>query len=149
MREDFYTILDCPRDASSEEIVQAYRTVVRRCHPDLNPADPDALNKFLRVQAAFEVLGNPERRQAYDPDKDRTEKPARKPKSYWPHSYRAPSLDTIVFHRTVWYRNSKRPMATTFSESESLRNVKIGTLASLVAAYACVALFLFSFVMNF
>ena len=66
MCEDHYTTLGVHRSASAEEIQAAYRRLVRSYHPDLNPDDAEAEKKFLRIQAAFEVLGDPGRRKAYD-----------------------------------------------------------------------------------
>jgi curved DNA-binding protein CbpA len=66
MLETHYTILDVHYNASCEEIEGAYRRMVRRCHPDLNPGDPDARRRFQRVQAAFDVLHNVDSRRQYD-----------------------------------------------------------------------------------
>jgi preprotein translocase subunit Sec63 len=54
------------RDASAEEIHEAYRELARTCHPDLNPSDPEAEKRFEEVQAAFDVLSDPEQRAAYN-----------------------------------------------------------------------------------
>ena len=66
MPEDYYHILGVTRDASQTEIEKAYRDLARQHHPDLNPADNTAKEKFKRVQAAFDVLGDPEQRKKYD-----------------------------------------------------------------------------------
>jgi curved DNA-binding protein CbpA len=66
MPRDYYITLGAHRDDSAEEILEAYRELARKYHPDLNPSDPDAEKRFQQVQAAFEVLSNPERRAAYD-----------------------------------------------------------------------------------
>jgi len=65
MAEDHYKILGVRRGASQDEILKAYREAARRCHPDLHPEDERATSKFYRVQAAFEVLSDPEKRRAY------------------------------------------------------------------------------------
>jgi hypothetical protein len=54
------------RSASPEEIAKAYRELARKYHPDLNPDDPEAEKKFEEIQAAFEVLSDPEQRAAYN-----------------------------------------------------------------------------------
>jgi hypothetical protein len=66
MPEDYYTTLGAHRKASAEEIGRAYRELARKYHPDLNPGDPEAERKFEEVQAAFEVLSDPEQRAAYN-----------------------------------------------------------------------------------
>jgi len=66
MAEDFYRILGVNRNASQAEIQKAYRELARKYHPDLNPDDKNATKKFQQVQAAFDVLGNPEKRELYD-----------------------------------------------------------------------------------
>lgn len=66
MAEDHYQTLGVCRTASQAEILQAYRQAARRCHPDLHPQDPQAIQRFYRVQRAFEVLGDPEKRWGYN-----------------------------------------------------------------------------------
>ena len=66
MAETYYTILEVRKNASADEIEQAYRLMVRKCHPDLNPGDPVARERFQQVQAAFDVLHNTDSRRQYD-----------------------------------------------------------------------------------
>lgn len=66
MAEDYYEVLGVKRDASSEEIQKAYRTLARKHHPDLNPNDKTAKEKFQRVQTAFDTLNDKEKRSLYD-----------------------------------------------------------------------------------
>ena len=66
MAQDHYKTLGVGRIASQAEILKAYREAARACHPDLHPNDPQALGKFYRVQSAFEVLSDPEKRWAYN-----------------------------------------------------------------------------------
>jgi curved DNA-binding protein CbpA len=63
---DHYAVLGVPRGASAEEIRTAYRRAARASHPDLHPDDVTAQERFKRVQVAYEVLGDPARRAAYD-----------------------------------------------------------------------------------
>jgi len=65
MTEDFYSVLGVSRDASEEEIEQAYREAVREYHPDVSDA-PDAEEKFKAAKKAKEVLTDEEQRQLYD-----------------------------------------------------------------------------------
>jgi curved DNA-binding protein len=63
---DYYKILEIQRDASAEDIKKAYRKLARKYHPDLNPNDKEAENKFKQVNEANEVLSDPEKRKKYD-----------------------------------------------------------------------------------
>ena len=66
MAEDFYKILGVKRDASQAEIDKAYRKLARKHHPDMNPDDKSAGEKFKKVQRAYDVLSDSEKRQMYD-----------------------------------------------------------------------------------
>lgn len=63
---DPYKLLGVSRGASGEEIKKAYRSLVRRFHPDANPGDPRAEERFKEIQQAYETLSNPEKRGEYD-----------------------------------------------------------------------------------
>ena len=65
--DDYYQTLGVSKTASREEIQKAYRQLARKYHPDFNQNDPKgAKEKFQKVQEAFDILGNPEKRQVYD-----------------------------------------------------------------------------------
>jgi len=66
MLDDHYTILGIHRNATPEEIHDAYLAVAKTCHPDTNPDDPEAAKKFVRAQAAYDVLSNHILRAKYD-----------------------------------------------------------------------------------
>ena len=63
---NLYAILGVERNASPEEIRFAYRRAARASHPDLHPGDAAAIERFKRVQVAYEVLADPARRAEYD-----------------------------------------------------------------------------------
>ena len=66
MADDYYKTLEVGKSATAAEIQKSYRTLARKYHPDLNPDDPHAKEKFQKLQEAFDVLGNPEKRKQYD-----------------------------------------------------------------------------------
>jgi molecular chaperone DnaJ len=66
MADDFYQVLGVPRSASDAAIKKAYRQLARKYHPDVNPGDKAAEDKFKQVSAAFEVLSDPKKRKMYD-----------------------------------------------------------------------------------
>ncbi|TNE28530.1 MAG: molecular chaperone DnaJ [Bacteroidetes bacterium] len=65
-KRDFYDILGVSKSASQDEIKKAYRKLAIKYHPDKNPDDAEAEAKFKEAAEAYEVLGNPEKRQKYD-----------------------------------------------------------------------------------
>jgi curved DNA-binding protein len=63
---DYYKILGVDKNASAEDIKKAYRKLARKMHPDLNPNDKEAHQKFQQINEANEVLSDPEKRKKYD-----------------------------------------------------------------------------------
>jgi len=64
--KDYYAILGVSRDASQEEIKKAYRKLALKYHPDKNPDDPSAEERFKEINEAYAVLSDPEQRARYD-----------------------------------------------------------------------------------
>ncbi len=65
-KRDYYDVLGVSRDATENDIKLAYRRLARKFHPDMNKTDPDAKDKFIEVQEAYEVLSDTEKRRNYD-----------------------------------------------------------------------------------
>lgn len=65
-KEDYYSILNVSKDASEADIKKAYRKLAMKHHPDRNPGNKDSEEQFKKLSEAYEVLSDPEKRQAYD-----------------------------------------------------------------------------------
>ena len=65
-KRDYYEVLGVSKDASINDIKLAYRRLARKLHPDLNKTDPQAKEKFIELQEAYEVLSDEQKRQNYD-----------------------------------------------------------------------------------
>lgn len=66
VKTDYYELLGVPRKASSKDIRTAFRKLARKHHPDLNPGDKSAEEKFKQIQEAYDVLSDSKKRQMYD-----------------------------------------------------------------------------------
>jgi molecular chaperone DnaJ len=65
-KKDFYEVLGVDRNASQDEIKKAYRQMAMKHHPDRNPGSKESEEKFKEAAEAYEVLGDPEKKQRYD-----------------------------------------------------------------------------------
>jgi molecular chaperone DnaJ len=63
---DYYEVLGVPRDATPEQVKKAYRRLARELHPDVAGNDPESAERFKDVSRAYDVLGNADKRRAYD-----------------------------------------------------------------------------------
>src|ERR1700749_558059 len=64
--QDYYALLGVPRTASEKEIQSAFRKLARQHHPDANPGNPEAEATFKRINEAYEVLSDSDKRKKYD-----------------------------------------------------------------------------------
>src|SRR5919206_2125345 len=64
--QDYYDTLKVDRKASQDEIRKSYRRLARKYHPDLNPGDKAAEDRFKKVQEAYDVLSDAKKRKIYD-----------------------------------------------------------------------------------
>jgi len=65
-KRDYYKVLDVPKTATEAEIKKAYRRLAMKYHPDRNPGDTEAEERFKEAKEAYEVLTEPAKRAAYD-----------------------------------------------------------------------------------
>ena len=65
-KRDYYQVLDVPRTATEADIKKAYRRLAMKLHPDRNPDDHEATDKFKEVKEAYEILADAQKRAAYD-----------------------------------------------------------------------------------
>ena len=66
MAADPYTVLGVKKDASQDEIQKAYRRLAKKLHPDLNPGNKQAEERFKEISAAYDLLGDPDKRARFD-----------------------------------------------------------------------------------
>src|SRR4051794_41713521 len=63
---DYYSVLGVPQDASEKDISRAYKKLAKQYHPDANPGNAAAEERFKEVSAAYDVLGDKEKKAEYD-----------------------------------------------------------------------------------
>jgi DnaJ-class molecular chaperone len=66
MADDLYSVLGVAKSASAEDIAKAYRKLAKKLHPDLNPGDKAAEEKFKQITAAYDILGDADKRRRFD-----------------------------------------------------------------------------------
>ena len=64
--KDYYQVLGVPKNATAAEIKKAYRKLAQQHHPDANPDNPKAEERFKEISAAYDVIGDPDKRTQYD-----------------------------------------------------------------------------------
>ncbi len=96
--KDYYSTLGVSKGATQKEVKAAFRKLARKYHPDVNPGDDKALEKFKEINEAHEVLADPEKRKRYDdigPGFDQMGYPPPGPQQRGPVDYRTVSPDEL------------------------------------------------------
>ncbi|HTC22328.1 MAG TPA: DnaJ domain-containing protein, partial [bacterium] len=65
-KKDYYELLGVSKAASAEDLKKAYRTMAKKFHPDANPNNKEAEDKFKEINEAYEILSDPQKKTAYD-----------------------------------------------------------------------------------
>ena len=65
-KKDFYETLGINKGAGADEIKKAYRSLAKKYHPDMNPGDKDAEQKFKEINEAYGILSDPDKKAKYD-----------------------------------------------------------------------------------
>ena len=101
-KTDYYATLGIERGAADDEIRKAYRRLARKYHPDLNPGDKTAEERFKKVQEAYDILSDSKKKQMYDQYgfySDQAAAAGRRWLSGRPASILAASIFRIIFNR--------------------------------------------------
>lgn len=151
--KNYYDILGLPKDVASEEIKKVFRRLARQYHPDLNPGNKEAEEKFKDIGEAYEILGDPSKRSQYDQFSSYWQQKSRGQagKSLFKRGTRETELEEFAdfdsFIDQVLGRNSKadndndpfRPgttkYATTITPRPSRRNIEAKLIVPLEKAY--------------
>jgi DnaJ-class molecular chaperone len=98
--QNYYDVLGVKRDASDKEIRSAYRKLARKYHPDVNPGDKQAEERFKKINAAYEVISDSEKRKKYD-----------KYGANWEHADEIEKMQRERASAGQWYRTTQQSRA--------------------------------------
>ena len=117
---DYYKTLGVSKEADADEIRKAYRRLARKHHPDLNPGDKAAEDRFKTVQEAYDILSEPKKKQMYDQYGFYSENGM--PQSGGPGARRAEGPEHGLRRVRFFGRVSRRPAADVAPATDSSSN---------------------------
>lgn len=105
MPSDLYALLGLSRHCAPEQIRSAYRILAKQYHPDVNSASAESIARTQELNAAYEILGDPERRRHYDASLDVPETPT-KPTRQSPRKTSAPISQEVLLSLTEFFHGT-------------------------------------------
>jgi DnaJ-class molecular chaperone len=106
MAKDPYSILNIDKAATADQVKSAYRRLSKQCHPDLNPGDKESARRFHEVSAAYQLLSDDSKRQAFDRGEVDFEGNPKDPKSYYHYHAQGPGAERY-YHPNTGHFNAK------------------------------------------
>ena len=127
---NYYDVLEVKRDASINDIKKSYRKLALKYHPDKNPGDTIAENKFKEINNAFEIIGNEEKRNKYNMELDgigpHISTNIRNPMDIFKQFHQMHNINNNKFNININFNNSNNAVSQTTRQSTRIQgNIKI------------------------
>ncbi|WP_305118717.1 J domain-containing protein [Brucepastera parasyntrophica] len=135
---DYYEILGVPRDASQEQIKKAYREQALKYHPDRNPGNPAAEDRFKLINDAYSVLSDTDKKQQYDmggyqTDEDRRQRAAQENNTYGQYGW---TFYGPFGASGSWNTEERKRTYTTYTKRQAFEMLLKNILLTLVGLFS-------------